>query len=80
MGIVGLWTSVSTHQSAIFSAAPVGFADDSWDACEARADTAILAPGYVALPLWTASPRRGRRLSGSQNHQCRDHAIYEFTP
>jgi hypothetical protein len=66
MGIVGLWTSVSTHQSAIFSAA--------------ETDTAIVAPGYVALPLWTASPRRVGRLSGSHNRQCRDHAIHGFTP
>jgi hypothetical protein len=66
MSIVGLWSSVSTRQSAMFSAAGT--------------DTAILALGCVARPLWTASPRRTWRLSGSQNRQCRDHVIYEFTP
>jgi hypothetical protein len=66
MGIVELWTSVSTPQSAIFSAAGT--------------DTVIFPSGCVARPLWTASPRRAARLSGSQNHQCRDRAIYEFTP
>jgi hypothetical protein len=63
MSIAGLWSRFSTHQAAIFSAAPVGFADGSLNACEACGDTSISAPGYVARPLWTASPRRAGRLS-----------------
>jgi hypothetical protein len=66
MSIAALWARFSTHQAAIFSAA--------------RRDTLILASGYVARPLWTASPLRAVRLSGNHYHQCRDHAIYEFTP
>jgi hypothetical protein len=63
MSIAALWPSFSTHQAAIFSAAHVGFADDSLNACEVCGDTSISAPGYVARPLWTASPPRAVRLS-----------------
>jgi hypothetical protein len=80
MSIAALWSRFPTHQAVIFSAAPVGFADDSLNVCEACGDTSISAPGYVARPLWTASPRRTARLSGSRNRQCRDRVIYGFTP
>ena len=35
MSIAALWSRFSTHQAGVFPAAPVGFADDSINACEA---------------------------------------------
>jgi hypothetical protein len=77
MSIEVLWSRFSTNHIAIFAAAHAGCAGDSHDACEARGDAGILVSEFVAWPLWTAGPRRAKRLLGHQNPQRRARGVYE---
>ncbi len=66
MGIAALWSSVSTHQSAFFSAT--------------RRDAIIFAPGGVTRRSWTSNPRRSSRLAGHENASRRVHAVNVHRP
>ena len=80
MSIAALWSRFSTHQAGVFPAAPVGFADDSINACEACGDAAIFAPGRVGRRSRTAGPRRSGRRAGNENPSRRDHGLIVNAP
>jgi hypothetical protein len=77
MSIAALWSRFSTHQAGIFPAAPVGFADDSLNAC---GDAAIFVPGCVSHRSRTASPHRSGCRAGNENPSRRGHGLIVNAP